>query len=115
MKVSSDPSAKRHRKLLQFRKLFWKARRSLLTSGVESDAADEAYSQALKFIHENNLGVEALLDASLLDAQQKPEAGLQVLNECASSMPKELRGHFHHRSEERRVGKECRSRWSPYH
>src|ERR1051326_6811021 len=21
---------------------------------------------------------------------------------------------FHHRSEERRVGKECRSRWSPY-
>src|SRR5256885_16968703 len=23
--------------------------------------------------------------------------------------------HSHHRSEERRVGKECRSRWSPYH
>ena len=22
---------------------------------------------------------------------------------------------FHVRSEERRVGKECRSRWSPYH
>ena len=22
---------------------------------------------------------------------------------------------LHHRSEERRVGKECRSRWSPYH
>ena len=22
---------------------------------------------------------------------------------------------FHDRSEERRVGKECRSRWSPYH
>ena len=24
-------------------------------------------------------------------------------------------GQFHARSEERRVGKECRSRWSPYH
>ena len=24
-------------------------------------------------------------------------------------------GFFDHRSEERRVGKECRSRWSPYH
>ena len=24
-------------------------------------------------------------------------------------------GTFRHRSEERRVGKECRSRWSPYH
>ena len=23
--------------------------------------------------------------------------------------------HMHTRSEERRVGKECRSRWSPYH
>ena len=23
--------------------------------------------------------------------------------------------HSHNRSEERRVGKECRSRWSPYH
>src|SRR3712207_9556740 len=23
--------------------------------------------------------------------------------------------HTHYRSEERRVGKECRSRWSPYH
>src|SRR3712207_9444469 len=25
------------------------------------------------------------------------------------------KGLVHHRSEERRVGKECRSRWSPYH
>src|SRR5256885_16533707 len=31
--------------------------------------------------------------------------------------PDELRvdGAVDHRSEERRVGKECRSRWSPYH
>ena len=26
-----------------------------------------------------------------------------------------LEHDFHDRSEERRVGKECRSRWSPYH
>ena len=26
-----------------------------------------------------------------------------------------LRSFYHYRSEERRVGKECRSRWSPYH
>src|SRR5256884_5132231 len=26
-----------------------------------------------------------------------------------------LKGRFNKRSEERRVGKECRSRWSPYH
>jgi len=28
---------------------------------------------------------------------------------------RELRRWADHRSEERRVGKECRSRWSPYH
>ena len=37
-----------------------------------------------------------------------------------SSLPKVLqplagRPLLGHRSEERRVGKECRSRWSPYH
>ena len=29
--------------------------------------------------------------------------------------PKTVRGNSQDRSEERRVGKECRSRWSPYH
>ena len=29
--------------------------------------------------------------------------------------PPEPNGYIHIRSEERRVGKECRSRWSPYH
>ena len=28
---------------------------------------------------------------------------------------KTIQSAFYHRSEERRVGKECRSRWSPYH
>src|SRR2546427_10811309 len=37
-----------------------------------------------------------------------------------ADLPREPRaardaGVVHHRSEERRVGKECRSRWSPYH
>ena len=29
--------------------------------------------------------------------------------------PPNVTGSLHMRSEERRVGKECRSRWSPYH
>src|SRR2546430_7916495 len=33
---------------------------------------------------------------------------------CAPGLNLDDRVH-HHRSEERRVGKECRSRWSPYH
>ena len=35
---------------------------------------------------------------------------------CAPSVAGgRLPAHERHRSEERRVGKECRSRWSPYH
>ena len=34
--------------------------------------------------------------------------GEQYLNQCIQSI-------INQRSEERRVGKECRSRWSPYH
>ena len=30
-------------------------------------------------------------------------------------MDTETMGYAYERSEERRVGKECRSRWSPYH
>ena len=33
----------------------------------------------------------------------------------ADSLARKLYRSLHDRSEERRVGKECRSRWSPYH
>src|SRR3712207_9139955 len=33
----------------------------------------------------------------------------------AAEFPAEIPTFAHARSEERRVGKECRSRWSPYH
>ena len=40
---------------------------------------------------------------------------INSLKEDAKGQGYELNGHFLLRSEERRVGKECRSRWSPYH
>src|SRR2546430_4302639 len=48
---------------------------------------------------------EAIVLRGIIDARLKanPAANLIVL------------GDFNDRSEERRVGKECRSRWSPYH
>src|SRR2546426_3472880 len=45
----------------------------------------------------------------------------EVVDSAGRVLPDELIHHFnlidpdHRRSEERRVGKECRSRWSPYH
>ena len=45
-----------------------------------------------------------------------PEEGEEVLDaEGLYALPGLVDIHFHGRSEERRVGKECRSRWSPYH
>ena len=35
--------------------------------------------------------------------------------ECEGKYVKQSGGRGQYRSEERRVGKECRSRWSPYH
>ena len=40
----------------------------------------------------------------------KPENGVEIKNAVIL-----LHGYGGDRSEERRVGKECRSRWSPYH
>ena len=41
-----------------------------------------------------------------------PDSALGELEKCEALL---LGAVGHRRSEERRVGKECRSRWSPYH
>ena len=48
--------------------------------------------------------------------------GIYTVKQLAHADPRKLKRHFGvlglkltTRSEERRVGKECRSRWSPYH
>ena len=41
---------------------------------------------------------------------------IDATNTCPDNLPELARKMSdRHRSEERRVGKECRSRWSPYH
>src|SRR3712207_9349788 len=40
---------------------------------------------------------------------------VQPLGQAVWNCLRNLRIHVPYRSEERRVGKECRSRWSPYH
>src|SRR3712207_9396384 len=52
---------------------------------------------------------------SLAADRLQPPSGLTVTQTC-SYAPIAMRGALAStRSEERRVGKECRSRWSPYH
>src|SRR3989454_5757499 len=63
--------------------------------------------------------LEAALDERKLDVHARKIARFSAQRHPfeAKSRPREIIGSLAapHRSEERRVGKECRSRWSPYH
>ena len=62
-------------------------------------------------LEEDNL---ARLQNALSDTQQSLARQRELYTqECARTS--NLTADISHRSEERRVGKECRSRWSPYH
>ena len=66
-----------------------------VAEGTHKEYSLEGKITAAKIYHEGNLIGEGLID----------EAGNQ----------QGIWTEYHPRSEERRVGKECRSRWSPYH
>ena len=51
-------------------------------------------------------------DIELVTGQEK-QLLLNIWNKTENDFPGDKT--LHERSEERRVGKECRSRWSPYH
>ena len=49
------------------------------------------------------------------DSKQQPKSALKIVDEIYANAKSDGKGDQQIRSEERRVGKECRSRWSPYH
>src|SRR5947209_12669812 len=62
------------------------------------------------------------LEAVIAGSSTRGVAGENILEEALRHLPPEMVVRNHHvrgkvveRSEERRVGKECRSRWTPYH
>src|SRR2546425_13055114 len=57
---------------------------------------------------------EALLERARASAELGEAVDLAFPKAAAASLPP-IPTYFDRRSEERRVGKECRSRWSPYH
>ena len=70
-------------------------------------------------MHPKDAGIDAAkriasntIEKRLLDSQGHPNFGINFYIVNAKG---EHAGVSMHRSEERRVGKECRSRWSPYH
>ena len=68
-------------------------------------------------LYHNREGLE-VLEREMAEAYNARSAELKALDKARSADPEWYkRGNMFGmtRSEERRVGKECRSRWSPYH
>ena len=79
---------------------------------IASDSALRVMAEELKLSGRNNL-VAQLLGSKSRKIQQQTNADIGA-NVASGSYPAEAMIVLL-RSEERRVGKECRSRWSPYH
>ena len=56
---------------------------------------------------------QVCLKAELADFS--PVKGCMIIRPNGYAIWQAIQDYFDERSEERRVGKECRSRWSPYH
>ena len=58
---------------------------------------------------------ESIYQIGTMGESVSPDTLFSIVNEFYQEFERRFGSHIHIRSEERRVGKECRSRWSPYH
>ena len=77
-------------------------------------------SRSPRLVSSGDDSVDSLLQRLVQHEDQEPlEKNIDAVIASASMPPSSSPVHSHSkertRSEERRVGKECRSRWSPYH
>src|SRR3712207_9442023 len=82
---------------------------------VRAPSADSRYFDVRKLIHGERLHTicEEARCPNIAECWGRGTATFQFLGDTC---PRACRYcYVHSRSEERRVGKECRSRWSPYH
>ena len=65
-----------------------------------------------EYVAQNDAAVHSAVEASVM---ANDDAYGMAINQCIAMAAVGTSGLYLDRSEERRVGKECRSRWSPYH
>src|SRR5256886_16890792 len=83
-------------------------RRERLHAALHSPAADASLSQLLTAVD----AALSRIDQGTFGLCEKCHDSIEAERLLADPL---VRFCLDHRSEERRVGKECRSRWSPYH
>src|SRR5574337_1757276 len=99
-----------HHTLSDFRKNHGEALDELLSLSIASLMA--AGVVKLKQVAQDGIRVRASAGAGSFRRKEKLEGYLEAARARVGQLKAELEAD---RSEERRVGKECRSRWSPYH
>ena len=82
------------------------------TQQVETKQAEKPHDDSFKFTLISNIEEK--------DLQEKLRGMMEDITEQGNKIAKhmdikDMKKYRELRSEERRVGKECRSRWSPYH
>ena len=87
--------------------------------GYFSNEVDDFYILALEAITDDRLTVEDLIRLTMRTGEMAIEV-MKKLDDANTTIygnpsPHKVNVTIKKRSEERRVGKECRSRWSPYH
>ena len=94
--------------LLTFTTSNWNANQTVTVTGVDDSDADgnQSYTVVLAAANSSDSGYSGLnpVDVTVTNTDDET-AGFTVSSISGNTT----------RSEERRVGKECRSRWSPYH
>ena len=79
-----------------------------------SACTQKQHGTAYKVYYANNQGTSLLENVIFIDENDQYVIAQRLLDSMNSESSKEC-SVIKPRSEERRVGKECRSRWSPYH
>ena len=88
----------------------------LTLAGKEKEGAysvEDDDGQQILYLFEEEDDAERYV--MMLEEQDYPEMNILEVEDNLMIKTCENHGYVYTRSEERRVGKECRSRWSPYH
>ena len=86
-----------------------------MTISIDAEKASDKIQHPFMIKTVQKVGIEGTYLNIIKAIYDKPTANIVLNSEKLKPFPLRSGTRQGYRSEERRVGKECRSRWSPYH